>query len=83
MMERYVMAYRAPLYGRATAQLHLQPMDFPAARQFVSRYSTPTALTTYAIVGGDPGLPGAVRRQPERGGRRAQPGAEPHLNVSD
>lgn len=54
MMERYVMAYRAPLYGRATAQLHLQPMDFPAARQFVSRYSTPSALTTYAIVGGIP-----------------------------
>ena len=54
MMERYVMAYRAPLYGRATAQLHLQPLDFPAARQFVSRYSTPTALTAYAIVGGIP-----------------------------
>jgi AAA+ ATPase superfamily predicted ATPase len=54
MMERYVLAYRAPLYGRATAQLHLQPMDFTAARQFVPRYSTPAALTTYAIVGGIP-----------------------------
>ena len=54
MMERYVMAYRAPLYGRATAQLHLRPMDFSSARQFVPRYSTPAALTTYAIVGGIP-----------------------------
>ena len=54
MMERYVMAYRAPLYGRATAQLHLQPMAFPDARQFVPRYSLPAALTTYAIVGGIP-----------------------------
>ena len=54
MMERYVMAYRAPLYGRATAQLHLQPMSFSDARQFVPRYSLPAALTTYAIVGGIP-----------------------------
>ena len=54
MMERYVMAYRAPLYGRATAQLHLRPMDFSAARQFVPRYSIPAALNTYAIVGGIP-----------------------------
>jgi AAA+ ATPase superfamily predicted ATPase len=54
MMERYVMAYRAPLYGRATGRLHLQPMSFAAARQFVPRYSIPTALAVYAIVGGIP-----------------------------
>ena len=30
MMERGVLSYQAPLYGRATAKLHLQPLPFKA-----------------------------------------------------
>ena len=30
MMERGVLSYQAPLYGRATSKLHLQPLPFKA-----------------------------------------------------
>ena len=46
-----ILTLEAPLYGRGTAQLDLQPMGFASARRFVPRYSLPAALTTYAIAG--------------------------------
>jgi AAA+ ATPase superfamily predicted ATPase len=32
MMQRHLLAYQAPLYGRATRQLHLQPIPFGYTR---------------------------------------------------
>lgn len=54
MMEREVLAYRAPLYGRRTGQLLLRPMSFSTARQFFPRYSPVQQVTAYAVLGGMP-----------------------------
>ena len=54
MMRKHFLAYRAPLYGRATGVLRVQPMDFDAACRFLPNYSTVQALTVYATVGGIP-----------------------------
>jgi len=54
MMERETGRYQAPLYGRTTGLMLLQPLDFPAVRQFLPRYSLTQQITTYAIVGGIP-----------------------------
>jgi hypothetical protein len=54
IMEREVLAYRAPLYGRRTAQWHLQPLAFADARLFLSGYSLPDQVRAYAMLGGVP-----------------------------
>ena len=54
IMEREVLAYRAPLYGRRTAQWHLQPLAFPDARLFLPGYSLPDQVRAYAVLGGVP-----------------------------
>ncbi|MFQ5857557.1 MAG: ATP-binding protein, partial [Anaerolineae bacterium] len=65
MMEREVLAYRAPLYGRRTGQLLLRPLSFSAARQFFPRYSPVQQVTAYAVLGGTPGyLQQFTDRQP-------------------
>lgn len=37
MMRRHLLAYEAPLYGRATSQLHLRPLPFGTTRSFFPR----------------------------------------------
>jgi AAA+ ATPase superfamily predicted ATPase len=54
IMEREVLAYRAPLYGRRTAQWHLQPLVFADARLFLPGYSLPDQVRAYAVLGGVP-----------------------------
>jgi len=54
IMEREVLAYRAPLYGRRTAQWHLKPLTFEDSRLFLPSYSTQDQVRAYAIVGGVP-----------------------------
>jgi AAA+ ATPase superfamily predicted ATPase len=54
MMERDVLAYRAPLYGRATARLWLQPLPFRALREFFPEYDAAERVAVYAILGGVP-----------------------------
>jgi AAA+ ATPase superfamily predicted ATPase len=54
MIEQEVLAYNAPLYGRATAKMLLSPLPFAALRHFYPRYSDVQRLTVYAIVGGIP-----------------------------
>jgi AAA+ ATPase superfamily predicted ATPase len=54
MMEREMMTYRAPLYGRRSGQLLIRPMDFFALRQFFPRWSLMQQVTVYAILGGVP-----------------------------
>ena len=52
MIERAVLAYRSPLYNRATANLHLQPMAFGVLSQFFPRYTVEERASIYACVGG-------------------------------
>lgn len=54
MMERKLLVYSAPLYGRATALLRLQPLPFSATRQFFPKYSPDERVAVYAMVGGIP-----------------------------
>jgi len=54
MMERGILSYQAPLYGRATARLMLQPLPFSATRGFFSKYRPDERVALYAIFGGVP-----------------------------
>ena len=53
-MEDHVLAYKAPLYGRRTAQIKLQPFAFEEARRYFSRFSAEEQAIAYGIVGGTP-----------------------------
>lgn len=53
-MEDYVLSYKAPLYGRRTAQLKIDPFDFfESCRRFKKLSDVDKALA-YGIVGGTP-----------------------------
>jgi AAA+ ATPase superfamily predicted ATPase len=54
MIEREVLAYRSPLYNRASASLHLQPLPFGALASFLPNYSAADRASVYACVGGVP-----------------------------
>lgn len=54
IMEREVLAYQAPLYGRRTAQWHLQPLTFRDTRLFLPHYSIQDQVHAYAVAGGVP-----------------------------
>jgi uncharacterized protein len=54
MMMREVLSYQAPLYGRASAQLHLDPLPFGMTRQFFPQFSAVDRVGIYAIFGGIP-----------------------------
>jgi hypothetical protein len=54
IMEREVLAYQAPLYGRRTAQWHLQALNFGDARLFMPGYSVQDQMRSYAVLGGVP-----------------------------
>lgn len=49
-----LMGYHAPLYGRFTAQLPVDPLPFPALRDFLPRYSAAERVAVYAVTGGIP-----------------------------
>lgn len=54
MMKREFFSYQAPLYGRASAQLHLRPFYFGSTRGFFPRYSAVDRVAIYALFGGVP-----------------------------
>ena len=54
MMQRHMLSYQAPLYGRATNQLHLQPMLFGYTQDFFPNYGPDERVAIYAIFGGVP-----------------------------
>jgi AAA+ ATPase superfamily predicted ATPase len=54
MMKREFLNYQAPLYGRATAQIHLQPIPFGLTCSFFPKYSAVDRVALYAIFGGVP-----------------------------
>ncbi|MCC6602772.1 MAG: ATP-binding protein [Anaerolineae bacterium] len=54
MMHRHLLSYQAPLYGRATQQLQLQPIPFGCMSDFFPDYQTDERVALYAIFGGIP-----------------------------
>ncbi len=54
LMEREVLTYRAPLYGRRTGQYLLVPLHFPVLSRFFPRYTPEELVTAYAVLGGTP-----------------------------
>lgn len=54
MMEQHVLGYRAPLYGRRTAQWHLEPLRFAEAAQFLPGFAATDQVRAYATLGGVP-----------------------------
>lgn len=53
-MEDHVLAYKAPLYGRRTAQIKVQPFDFFESCKYFNRFSAEDKALAYGIVGGTP-----------------------------
>lgn len=54
MMVDYVLAERAPLYGRRTGQLELKPFDYRTASEFFPKWSAQDKLLAYGVLGGIP-----------------------------
>ncbi|HBJ19049.1 MAG TPA: ATPase [Clostridiales bacterium] len=59
-MEDHVLAYKAPLYGRRTAQLKVEPFDFFEAQRYFSHLSDEDKALAYGIVGGTPQYLGQI-----------------------
>ena len=53
-MEDHVLAYKAPLYGRRTAQLKLLPFSFAETCRYFSSFSAVDQAVIYGMVGGTP-----------------------------
>lgn len=53
-MEDEVLAYKAPLYGRRTAQLKINPFDFFETCKYFSGFSNLDKALAYGIMGGTP-----------------------------
>lgn len=53
-MEDHVLAYKAPLYGRRTAQMKIQPFDFADTCRYFPDFSDEDKALAYGIVGGTP-----------------------------
>jgi len=54
MMERGILSYQAPLYGRATSKLLLAPLPFKATGVFFPKYRPDERVVVYAMFGGIP-----------------------------
>jgi len=53
-MERQVLGYQSPLYGRRTGQIKLKSLTFSEARHFLPNTPINDFLTLYGITGGIP-----------------------------
>ena len=53
-MEDHVLAYKAPLYGRRTAQFKIKPFEFSEACRYFKNFSNEDKALAYGIVGGTP-----------------------------
>lgn len=54
MMQRHILSYQAPLYGRASAQLHVRPLPFGTTGQYFETYDAAERVAIYAMFGGIP-----------------------------
>lgn len=53
-MEDHVLAYKAPLYGRRTAQMKILPFEFGDTCRYFKNFSSEEKALLYGIVGGTP-----------------------------
>ena len=53
-MEDHVLSYKAPLYGRRTAQIKLQPFSFDETCRLFKNFSNEDKALLYGIFGGTP-----------------------------
>jgi uncharacterized protein len=53
-MEKDVLSYKSPLYGRKTAELKIEPFNFFESCRFVSNFSIVNKIKTYSVLGGIP-----------------------------
>ena len=53
-MEDHVLAYKAPLYGRRTAQMKIMPFDFEESCKYFKKLSDEDKALIYGIAGGTP-----------------------------
>jgi uncharacterized protein len=54
LMQKQLLSYQAPLYGRSTAQIMLPPLPFGVSRSYFPEYSASERVAIYAIWGGVP-----------------------------
>lgn len=54
MMESELLSYKAPLYGRFTGKLHIEPMSYESSRKFYPGLDFEQFLSFYSITGGMP-----------------------------
>lgn len=54
LMRRHLLDYDAPLHGRATAQMQLQPLPYGATRDYFPEYSAINRVNLYSMWGGVP-----------------------------
>lgn len=53
-MEDNVLSYKAPLYGRRTAQLQINPLNFFESAAYIENFSNEDKALAYGIAGGTP-----------------------------
>ena len=53
-MERQVLSYQSPLYGRRTAQIKLHPLPFYESMRFFPEWKDEEKLLAYGVCGGIP-----------------------------
>ncbi|ADQ08252.1 DUF234 DEXX-box ATPase [Caldicellulosiruptor hydrothermalis 108] len=53
-IEKEVLSYKSPLYGRRTAQLIVEPFSFFESREFFPNYSFEDQVIAYGVLGGIP-----------------------------
>ncbi len=53
-MEDHVLAYKAPLYGRRTAQMKILPFNFEETCNYFKKFSDEDKALIYGFVGGTP-----------------------------
>jgi Predicted ATPase (AAA+ superfamily) len=54
IMEKGVLSYKSPLYGRRTGQIKLKPVEFRDLSEFFPDYSIEQLIEAYAVLGGVP-----------------------------
>ena len=68
-MEKEVLSEKSPLFGRRTAQLRIEPLDYRETAQFAPDLSVEEKALLYGITGG---VPHYIRKlEPENGMREA------------
>ena len=63
MMEKEVLFYKAPLYGRRTGQMYINPLKFKDVVKFFPNYSIKEKIFAYSITGGIPMYLNIVKTQ--------------------